>query len=460
MKILKKGILFTLATLILGGAIIGVSSQTANSSKQLMNIRRAESSSSATSATSEVVSSSEGSTTSTTESLNYVKVGDELKGKTIWFNPYILFGKVDFSNLSTDDHQLINFGITGYATNTSDFSTGSRSFSHHYRGHHVFDIAYFSYTLNETNSKHSLGKLDDRLLKFNTSNPANDYSFDLDESIYNDWFSITFYDETTFKNSYNVELNSFSIKVSSFSDELNNVFLYEKPKVISYKNNIKTIYKQKNAILTIDDIIERLDIKGYKTLKLIKDEYSGKGNKPGDYDIVLEYTDVFETGTIAVNVIVSKDDLPTAVWNFEYIDLEETEVYNLVIDTNERLKFTKDDLISIVSYCSDLNNEIVSFEVTGAPNVTELLEGDGIEKEGSYSVSVSVKSSTGVKTGRFETKINVASKDSGTVIDKRLTVWQKFCKFFSNIGKNIKNFFVWLYDHTIGAIVKFFQRKD
>lgn len=41
MKILKKGILFTLATLVLGGAIIGVSSQTANSSKQLMNIRRA-----------------------------------------------------------------------------------------------------------------------------------------------------------------------------------------------------------------------------------------------------------------------------------------------------------------------------------------------------------------------------------------------------------------------------------
>lgn len=473
MKRFKKGILLTLATMVLGGAIIGVGSEMANSSRQLERIHRAVSSEVLTSSETTSTSSSSESTSGTeVQDVKRVQVGDELAGKTIWFNPYLLLKKVDYSSIYNDSIELINFDITGtlgvHSTppnNEGGLSESTSFKTDDYRGYLPISLPY--YWCGQGGNKsyyHAIGYFDERL---SDSSPSNDYQSDFPkENNYNDWYSITFYNSETFKMAEDehggyVGVKDLSIKVKSFGSTIDSLFFYEKPKsIIQYKNTIKTIYKQKNAVLTIDDIIKKLEIKGYKSLKVVKDDYSGNGNKPGSYEIVLEYTDDVVIGDISVNIVVPKGDLPTAVWNFEYLNNTFSENYNLTIDTNERLKITKDDLISIVSYCTNVNNEIVSFEFNGDTEAIRLLNDEGIDKEGNYKVVVGYSTSNSGHKYEFNTTINVASKDSGTIVDKRLNVWQKTCKFFSDVCNNIKNFFVWLYDHTIGAIVKFFQKKD
>lgn len=476
MKRFKKGILLTLATMVLGGAIIGVGSEMANSSRQLERIHRAVSSEVSTSSETTSTSSSSESTSGTeVQDVKRVQVGDELAGKTIWFNPYLLLKKVDYSSIYNGSIELINFDITGtlelndgVPNNEGGLGESIALTKGSYRGEQPLDLPYY-WTGYGGRRKHfhGIGYFGNGIEPPVAGVGASDYSTSIpDDEGYNNWYTITFYDDSTFtmgadvNGDYAVGISGLSIKVKSFGSSIDSLFFYEKPKTVTFKNSIKTIYKQKNAILSLDDIIKKLEIKGYKSLKVVKDDYSGNGNKPGSYEIVLEYTDDVVIGDISVNIVVPKGDLPTAVWNFEYLNNTSSENYNLTIDTNERLKITKDDLISIVSYCMNINNEIVSFEFNGDTEAIRLLNDEGIDKEGTYSVVVGFKSAIGSTSKEYIITINVASKDSGTIVDKRLNVWQKTCKFFSDVWNNIKNFFVWLYDHTIGAIVKFFQKKD
>ena len=456
MKKLKKGILLALSTMILGGAIIGVGSQTANSSEQLARVHRAVSSEVTT---SETTSSSSGTET---QELKRVQVGDELAGKTIWFNPFLIFNRITFSSLIYGQINIIDFDITGELRLNStppgnEGELSGFSFSKlSYMGYQPLQLPF--YNVGQEGGRYysrGIGFFEEKI-RF-----GSEYQANLNNMNFNDWYSITFYDKDTFKipvdDHFNVTIPDLSIKVKSFSDEINSLFFYELPKnIIKYKE-INTIYKQKNAILTVDDVIKKIDFKGYKDLKIIKDEYSGNGNKCGQYDVIFEYTDDIGKDTFRTNIVVVDSNLPTAVWTFKETDVydDRTRRHELVVDTNERLKISKDDLINILSYVNNVSDELVIYTFTDTNNVL-----DQTDKKGTYNLSCVQKSSLGTNPIETNITLNIADKDSGTIVDKRLNVWQKVCRFFSNVFNNIKNFFVWLYDHTIGAIVKFFQKKD
>ena len=462
MKKFKKGFLLALSTMVLGGAIIGVGSQTANSSEQLARIHRAVSSEVTTS--SETASLSSDSTSGTeVQDVKRVKVGDELAGKTIWFNPYLVFNKTTLNSLTYGEINIIDFDISGdlRLNSTPPGNEGELSGSSFsklsYMGYQPLQLPFYS--VGQEGGRYYSGGIGffEEKIRIGSENQVN-----LNSINFNDWYSITFYDKDTFKipvsDHYNVTIPDLSIKVKSFGSEINNLFFYELPKnIIKYKE-INTIYKQKNAILTVDDVIKKIDFKGYKELKVIKDEYSGNGNKCGQYDVIFEYVDDVEKDTFRTNiVVVDSNQLPIAVWTFKEIDFYDgrSRKYELVVDTNERLKISKDDLINILSYVNNVSDELVIYTFTDTNNVL-----DQTDKKGTYNLSCVQKSSLGTNPIETNITLNIADKDSGTIVDKRLNVWQKVCRFFSNVFNNIKNFFVWLYDHTIGAIVKFFQKKD
>lgn len=447
----NEGILLALSTIILGGAIIGVGSQTANSSEQFARIHR-------------VVSNDVDSSVPGVDERdpNVVQVGDELVGKTIWFKFSLFNEKKPFSTYPSSANNFLNFNITGDLNIKSidgknyeltnyynSFCLSYGSTGNGYRRFYLPD-AYISN--GNYRSYISFADFNNEILKA---------SYGVEESFYDEWISITFKNKdelTTDFDGHDFSFNSLSIKVTEFSNyalKNENCFFYsipkEEPKFCSFNNNLSTIYKSKNSILTIDDVINKAEFKDYKSLKVVNDEYSGNGNKAGQYEITFEIKDDFKTTKKSVNIVVSNKELPNAVWHYNGYVNGTTAIR---IESNEQLKISKSDIISIISYSENLYDDLAIFTFEDPNNALKQTD-----KEGNYNLSCHMSVSNG-SSKNFNLELIIADKDSGTIVDKRLNVWQKMCKFFSDIGNNIKNFFVWLWNHTIGAIINFFKGKN
>lgn len=380
-----------------------------------------------------------------------VQVGDDLTGRTIWLSVKNIAQIVGYGNSSLIDFE-IDYKYSSATIDKSDISVS-------YMGYYRLFVPYL--TLSYSGSQSGILYFDEeeetRYMKDSSGtvlSGANDYSL-ADQTI----VSLTFVSsgDIAFQNS-EVSIAYFaeeapSFKVTSIAEGL--TAFYEKPNVLTYEDKITRIYKNKSSLLTIDDVTKKMNFSGYKDFKITKDEYSGNGTKPGQYEVVYEAVDDLETHTISLEIVVSKDDLPSAIWtNPVYLGHFANEEYTISIDSNEQKALTREDIAQILSYTSDVNNEVVTYLFTDEDDALSKTNQSGV-----YSFDVRQKSSNGSSDIVYHVSLNVNDKDSGVVVDKRQSNWAKFCSFWINIFNKVKDFFVWIWDHTIGAIIDFASGK-
>lgn len=388
-----------------------------------------------------------------------VQVGDDLTGRTIWLSVKNIAQIVGYGNSS-----LIDFEIdSSHSFDPESDSFGSATIeksdiSVTYMGYYRLFVPVMTISYSGVSSGCAYVESDSetRYMKDGegTISGSNNYSL-ADQAIVSVSFishdDIAFYQSETSIAYFAEEAPSF--KVTSIAEGL--TAFYEKPNVLTYEDKITRIYKNKSSLLTIDDVTKKMNFSGYKDFKITKDEYSGNGTKPGQYEIVYEAVDDLETHTISVEIVVSKDDLPSAIWtNPVYLGHFANEEYTISIDSNEQKALTREDIAQILSYTSDVNNEVVTYLFTDEDDALSKTNQSGV-----YSFDVRQKSSNGSSDIVYHVSLNVNDKDSGVVVDKRQSNWAKFCGFWINSFNRVKDFFVWIWDHTIGAIIDFASGK-
>jgi hypothetical protein len=165
------------------------------------------------------------------------------------------------------------------------------------------------------------------------------------------------------------------------------------------------ITKTYDEVLTIDTIKQYLtatdNIDGDITSNIIleNDNYTGNGNKLGNYDITFSVTD--NAGNKATHIVTIQviDDLPPLFYVDEYfinvqegINLTQNDIINLLIKTNQ-LTITSTTTIKVVDN-EYLNNE---------------------NQPGIYAYSLLVEDVTG-KAQTFDLKIKVLADEAKTII--------------------------------------------
>lgn len=213
-------------------------------------------------------------------------------------------------------------------------------------------------------------------------------------------------------------------------------------------NNIKTFYKAVDSYFTIENLTEKLDFKGYASLEVYKDEYTGNGNVKGSYNVIyeiLETTDSEEFTYYATTIVV-QENIPLC----NYFVFEDV----LHVDTNIQERIDEEGLTDVLLASGLVTSETATVSYTDEKLVLtseEILPGD-------YDLVANVRSSDGTNEN-IEIKLNVSDEESGVVIDSRPTKFQSFVNWLKGIWKGICDGAVWLWDHTIGAVIDWFNSK-
>lgn len=213
-------------------------------------------------------------------------------------------------------------------------------------------------------------------------------------------------------------------------------------------NNIKTFYKSTDSYFTIENLTEKLDFKGYCSLEVYKDEYTGNGDVKGSYNVVyeiLETTDATEF-TYYTTTIVVQDNIPLC----NYYVFEDV----LHIDTNIQARIDEEGVTDVLLAAKLVTSTTAT--VTFTDNKLVLTSEEIVP--GEYDLIANVKSSDGTNE-KINIKLNVSDEESGVVIDSKPTRWQSIVNWFKGAWKWICDGAVWLWDHTIGAIIKWFNEK-
>ncbi len=220
-------------------------------------------------------------------------------------------------------------------------------------------------------------------------------------------------------------------------------FLFDSVRYTS--SGITAITKSTNSLLSLDEITGKMNFAGCQSCTVFKDEYTGNGNQAGTYRIVYEVEDTTGKHLVPVDIVVRKDLPPVDYY------LMNGELY---IDSNSLKRLDKTGLTTILEseYLTGNEYSYIYYYDEGNALSAETIE------SGTYLISAEIQSTDGTKK-EVVIHLTINDKDSGVVVDKRQSNWAKFCKFWTNLFDSIKDGCIWLWDHTIGAIIDFANGK-
>lgn len=164
-----------------------------------------------------------------------------------------------------------------------------------------------------------------------------------------------------------------------------------------------SILKGKSEVLTVDDIKDMLTandfIDGEVEITVKEDNYSGKGNRVGTYNVIFQAKDsAGNVGLHEVEITVS-DDIPPVF----YVD-------NYFITVEQSLMLTREDIIAILQASGQLN-------IQSTTNIQFVLN----EYEGNETIvgiyGITVKASSVDGSGQiFNLAVQVVEDEEGTVV--------------------------------------------
>lgn len=216
----------------------------------------------------------------------------------------------------------------------------------------------------------------------------------------------------------------------------------------------KSIIKDVNAILTADQTISFIratdESPGEIKIEIIRDEYTGKGDKIGEYIIEYKATDALGNTTISSTTI-------------KVMDLG----YNVFIVKKMQIHMNKGTLLTK----EDVSKIMVRSGITTVDSPTSMKFSDGYdvysqnyENEGVYVVHVESTSQSGINTTHLiELHLNDA-KNSGDVQlePERISVFQMVINFFNVFISFIVLIFTKLWDFIViifNAIKSIFEPR-
>lgn len=198
-----------------------------------------------------------------------------------------------------------------------------------------------------------------------------------------------------------------------------------------------TVHKSSNALLTVDSILKKLtcidDVDGQiTTFEVVEDNYTGFGDKTGDYQIKINAIDSAGNATEHIIYVV-------------VISLKDVVVYEhkkIVVDTSVKLE--KDDFADILKVCGYYPNSTTTYI-----NVASEAYEESYDVVGNYPIECKLSSTNGTEKTVYLTVEVIEHNDSDVTNDETpgiIRFAQSIVDFFVNAGKKIWEFLCNLFD--------------
>lgn len=194
-----------------------------------------------------------------------------------------------------------------------------------------------------------------------------------------------------------------------------------------------TVYKSVDSVLVMSDIISKYkaidEVDGELEIKIHTDKYTGNGETPGKYNVMLKAVDKSNNVTYFTVTIVVSEDMPskTILINEKYIVVE------------KNIKLTKNDFHSIIKLLGTYNANTTSYTT-----INSEIYSTSYNEIGDYLVEYTIVTTSGYETNDVFSVSVVNSRTGGAVIDEKEKEDGIIVSFFKWIWNLILSFFEWI----------------
>ena len=194
-----------------------------------------------------------------------------------------------------------------------------------------------------------------------------------------------------------------------------------------------TVYKSVDSVLVMSDIISKYkaidEVDGELEIKVHSDKYTGNGETPGKYTVVLKAVDSSKNVSYFTVTIVVSEEMPskTILINEKYIIVE------------KNVKLTKGNFNDIIRLLGTYNPNTTSYTTISCE-----IYSSSYNEVGEYLVEYNIVTTSGYETNDVFSVSVVNSRTGGSVINEKEEEDGVIESFFKWLWNLIVSFFEWI----------------